>query len=136
MLPELAKFRYAYRVPEAYSPACMRQLQCNSFPSCIKPTMDVVGKWIQNSGVACLNAEASYYKVLDAVAKVYNKSEVFDVPALPIAHQFRSILLPSPLYQNISDTILDRMYEKLKTRDFVSVHARIELDFVRACALW
>ncbi len=134
--PKLLNFRYAHHIPDSHLPSCLRQLQCNSFTTCTHPTIEVIDKWMYNNEIACVNAETSYYKTLQTVAQFYGKSDVSDVPPLPIAHLFRSILVPSQLYQGISELILGRLYDKYHTRVFVSVHARIEADFVRACSVW
>lgn len=127
-------FKIARYLPREYFSSCLGQLQCSSsFSDCQYPSLQIMKQYAVNHGVVCLSAHTTYFG-LQRILKIDQNLDTF--VSAPGLVEIRSLLQTSPLFQNITLNIKNKLSALYGTTNYVSLHARIEDDFVHACKVW
>ena len=131
---EQTKFKFSKHLPREYFPSCLGQLQCSStFSDCQYPSLQIMKQFALNHGVVCMSAHTTYFG-LQRINNVENN--VFSFVNAPGLVDLRKILHVSPLFQNITSTVKNKLLSVYGTDSYISLHARIENDFVQSCKIW
>jgi hypothetical protein len=126
----LKSFRFVSEMPRERLGACLTQLQCTSFNDCKWPTLPIMDGRAAASKVVCIDSDSSYYTLSKMAAKFYNTHSLYD---LPILYELRNALVINPTFTDIVHTITHRISKTFGTKQFISVHYRIEPDFLELC---
>lgn len=126
----LKNMRFASQMPPERLGACLTQLQCSSFNDCKWPTLPIMDGRAAASKVVCIDSDSSYYTLMKIAKTFYNTESLYD---LPVLYELRNALLVNPMFAEIVHTILHRLGKTFGTKSFVSVHYRMEPDFLDLC---
>lgn len=129
--PALSGFRFASEMPKERLGACLTQLQCSSFNDCKYPTLPIMEGRARAHKVVCLDSDSSYYTVKGIAEKLYASGTIYSLPAL---QALRRAMVIQPMFTDIARTISHRAMKTFGTRSFVSVHLRVEPDFLELCS--
>ncbi|KAK9918477.1 hypothetical protein WJX75_004356 [Coccomyxa subellipsoidea] len=112
----------AWELPADRTPACTLQQQLSEkAPQAVNKATHRA--WAQEYGVICLSGSSTFFTIDGA-----------DQPQFWPPDSLRQALKPSDLYASEAQKMLEEVGRQFGTKEFVSVHVRVEADWEEHCA--
>ena len=127
----LQSWRYVTEMPRERLGACFTQLQCSSFNDCKYPTLPVMEGRAKASKTVCLDSDSTYYTLKGIAHKQYNTASLYEAPLLA---DLRNAMVIRPVFAEVAQLIQRRLVKTFASKSFVSVHYRMEADFLELCS--
>lgn len=116
------------QLPASFSFQCLAELQCDD--ACNYPNLDLMKSWAANFGVVCINTVTSLHIPFEVVKSELQGNSNLGYDQL---NHFRNSLNISPLFQSISNSILEKLFDDTEIKDYAVVHYRQDEDFINSC---